>query len=70
MSITEPDKRATIFYDDAEVEVESGLSFTSGVTRRFPSRAGVLRSMNSIVVGSMQLACRSAVWNISGDTGR
>jgi len=62
MSITELDRRATVFYDDAEVEDESGLSFTSGVISTFPSRGGVLRSMNSIVVGSMVPAWRSAAW--------
>lgn len=69
-SITELDKRPTIFYDDAEVEDESGLSFASGVTSIFPSRGGVLRLMNSIVVGSMVPAWRSAVRKFSGVTGR
>ena len=67
-SITELDKRPTIFYDDAKVEDESGLSFTSGAMSIFPSRGGVLRLMNSIVVGSMVPAWRRAVWNFSGVT--
>ena len=69
-SITELDKRPTIFYDDAKVEDESGLSFTSGVMSIFPSRGGVFWLMNSIVVGSMVPAWRRAVWKFSGVTGR
>jgi hypothetical protein len=57
--------RVIVYYDDVEVEDESFCSFTSGVRSKFPSRGGVFRSMNSMVVGSLSPAWRSAAGQLA-----
>ena len=65
-SITMHPQQVTVCYDDVDVDVDddSRRSFTSGVRSRFPSRGGVFRLMNSVVVGSLSPAWRSAAWTL------